>query len=54
MATKMKEKTVFENQKGKIISLEDSMFGGIRYILLDTDENYVRDIPNTFKVSDYL
>lgn len=54
MTTTMKGKTVFKNQKGKIISLEDSMFGGVRYILLDADGNYMRDIPNTFKVSGYL
>ena len=54
MKSRFKERTIYTNKNGKIISLEDMMFGGIKYILLDTDGNYIKDIPNNFKVSDYL
>lgn len=50
----MKESIVYKNKNGKIVKFEDVRFGGTRYILFDTDENYVKDIPVPFKVADYL
>lgn len=49
-----KERTIHKNKNGKIICIEDMLFGGTRYVLFDTDGNYVKDIPVPFKVADYL
>lgn len=54
MKNRFKTKTVYKNKNGKIVSIEDMKFGGKKYALLDTDGNYVKNIPNVFKVSDYL
>ena len=54
MKSTFKEKTIYKNKNGKIISIENLRFGGVRYILLDANENYVKDIYAPFKVSDYL
>ena len=45
----MKEKLIYQNKNGKVVRLTD-MFGGSRYILLDADGNYLRDIPSVFCV----
>lgn len=50
----MKESIVYKNKNGKIVKFEDVRFGGTRYVLFDTDGNYVKDIPVSFKVTDYL
>ena len=50
----MKETTIYKNAKGNIVKFEESRFGSVKYILFDSNNNYVKDIPNTFKVSDYL
>lgn len=39
-----KEKIIYQNQNGKIIAIENMMFGGTRYILLNADGNYVQDL----------
>lgn len=52
--TRCKEKIIYKNECGKIVCLEDRLFGGTRYVLLDSAGNYVQDIPFPFKVSDYL
>jgi hypothetical protein len=49
----MKEKLIYKNNNGKIICLEDR-FGGKRYILLNADNEYVRDLAVPFSVGDYL
>lgn len=49
-----KEKTIYKNKNGKIICIEDMLVGGTRYILLDANDNYVKDIQVPFKVADYL
>lgn len=54
MKNRFREKTIYKNKDGKIISIEDLRFGGVRYVLLDANENYVKDIYAPFKVSDYL
>ena len=50
----MKESVVYKNRNGKIVRFEDVRFGGTRYVLLDVDGNYVKDISVPFKVVDYL
>lgn len=50
----MKESIVYKNKNGKIVKFEDVRFGGTRYVLFDIDGNYVKDIPVSFKVTDYL
>lgn len=54
MAKRIKEKTVYKNKNGKIVCIEDMMFGGTRYMLFNADENYVKDIQVPFRVADYL
>lgn len=54
MRKHFKEGIVYKNRKGKIVCLEDMMFGGTRYVLFDSNGNYVKDISVPFKVSDYL
>ncbi len=54
MKQRFKEKTVYKNGDGKIICIEDRLFGGTRYVLLDNAGSYVQDVPVPFKVSDYL
>lgn len=49
-----KTKTIHKNKNGKIACIEDVMFSGTRYVLFNTDGNYVRDIQAPFKVADYL
>ena len=49
-----KEKTIYRNKNGKIICIEDMLVGGTRYVLLDTNGNYIKDIQVPFKVADYL
>jgi hypothetical protein len=49
-----KEKIIYQNQNGKIIAIENMMFGGTRYILLNADGNYVQDLIVPFAVADYL
>ena len=53
MASRFKEKIIYKNKNGKIICIED-MFGNVRYVLLNVDGNYVKDILIPFKVEDYL
>ncbi len=54
MAKRIKEKTVYKNKNGKIVCIEDMMFGGTRYMLFNADGNYVKDIQVPFRVADYL
>lgn len=54
MKRRFKEKIIYKNSKGKIVGIEDIMFGGIRYVLFDANGNYLHDISVPFKVSDYL
>ena len=54
MAKRIKEKTIYKNKNGKIVCYEDMMFGGTKYVLLDANGNYVKDIQVPFKVADYL
>ena len=54
MKQRFRERTVHKNKNGKIISIEDLMFGGTRYVLFDASGNYLKDIPVPFKVADYL
>ena len=49
----MKEKLIYKNKNGRIICLED-LFGGRRYILLNADREYVKDLTVPFRVADYL
>lgn len=49
-----KEKTIYKNKNGKIVCYEDVMFSGTRYVLLDANGIYVKDIQVPFKVADYL
>ena len=44
-----KEKKIFENRNGKIIRIED-YFGNFRYVLLDRNGDYIRDIPSVYAV----
>ena len=54
MAKRIKEQTVYKNKNGKIVCIEDMMFGGTRYMLFNADGNYVKDIQVLFRVADYL
>ena len=49
----MKEKLIYKNKNGRIICLEDR-FGGCRYILLNANSEYVKDLTVPFRVADYL
>lgn len=49
----MKDKVIYKNKNGKIVCLEDR-FGGKRYVLLNSNNEYVKDLMVPFKVSDYL
>ena len=49
----MKEKLIYKNKNGRIICLEDH-FGGRRYILLNADHEYVKDLTVPFRVADFL
>lgn len=50
---KTKEKCIYKNKNGKIIQLTD-FYGYSRYVLLDSNGNYKRDIQVPFRISDYL
>ena len=50
----MRESIVYKNKNGTIIKLENTRFGGTRYILLDATGNYVKDISLPFRVADHL
>ena len=49
-----KHKTLYKSKKGKIVSLEDKMFGGVKYVLLDTKGNLVKELKVPFRIADYL
>ena len=49
-----KEKTLYKNKNGKIISLEDKLFGGIKYLLFDSKGNLVKELKVPFRITDYL
>ncbi len=49
----MKEKLIYKNKNGRIICLEDC-FGGRRYVLLNANCEYVKDLTVPFKVADCL
>ena len=51
---RFRHSTVYKNEKGRIVKVEDVMFGGTTYYLEDSNGNYVKDIYVPFKVSDYL
>ena len=50
----IREETIYKNRHGKIICIEDMLVGSTRYVLFDTDGNYVKDIQLPFRVADYL
>ena len=54
MKRRFREKIIYKNSKGKIVKVEDVMFGGTKYMLFDSDGNYLHDILVPFKVLDYL
>ena len=49
----MKEKLIYKNKNGRIVCLEDR-FGCRRYVLLNANCEYVKDLAVPFKVSDHL
>ena len=54
MKHRFKEKTIYKNTNGEIIYIEDTMFGGTRYVLLNAQGNYVKDISVPFEIAEYL
>lgn len=49
----MKEKTIYKNKKGEIICITDN-FGNNKYVLLDANGNYKKELYAPFNVKDYL
>lgn len=54
MKNRFREKTIYKNKNGKIIAIEDRLFGGTRYTLHDSDGNFVKELSVPFRVGDYL
>ena len=54
MKKRFRRKIFYKNKKGKIVRVEDVMFGGTKYELYDSEDNYVKDIQVPFAVADYL
>ncbi len=51
---RFREKTIYKNRNGSIVSLEDMMFGGTVYLLFDSDLNFVKELHAPFCCGDYL
>ena len=54
MSRRFREEIFFKNKNGKIIVLEDVVYGGVSYLLFDAKGDYVKDLPVPFRVKDYL
>ena len=54
MRKRFKRKIFYKNKKGKIVVVEDVMFGGTKYELYDSEDNYIKDIYVPFRVADSL
>lgn len=48
-----KEKCIAKNKNGKIIKVTD-FYGNTKYVLLDKDNNYLKEINAPFRIFDYL
>ncbi len=45
---RFREKTIYKNRNGSIVSLDDMMFGGTVYLLFDSDLNFVKELHVSF------
>ncbi len=51
---RFRTKTVYKNKNGSIVSEEDTIFGGTRFLLLDANLNFVKELHVPFCCCDYL
>lgn len=48
-----KEVVIYKNRKGRIVKIVDAL-GSVRYILLDRNGAYIKDVKSPSKAAEYL